>query len=257
MVPMKVAIADDEMYVCEKIRNCLLKYSAQKDLDIDPPDIYNNCDALYSADLGKNRYDLVFLDIDFSNGTCPVKPTNTLLLTRENCSNGIMLGAHLRKRLGHTNFDIIYVTSHDCYAINTIPVRPAAFVQKPITYTKIQRALDDMLYYRDISRRVFECTYQKSQIHVQVSHIRYLNSCGRKVYLQTIDNCIGFYGKLSEVQKEQCFDSFLPIHKSYVVNPDYIDHISSNTVYLQGDGHEELPISRTYQPLVEKWLMQN
>ncbi|WP_337592658.1 LytTR family DNA-binding domain-containing protein, partial [Ruminococcus sp.] len=61
----------------------------------------------------------------------------------------------------------------------------------------------------------------------------------------------------SEVQKKPCFAHFVPIHKSYVVNPDYIDHISANTVYLQGKAGEQLPISRTYQPLVEKWLMQH
>ena len=96
----------------------------------------------------------------------------------------------------------------------------------------------------------------KSLVHVQVSHIRYLNSCGRKVYLQTTDSRISFYGKLSEVQQEPCFSSFIQIHKSYLVNPDYIDHISSNTVFLQGSSHEQLPISRAYQPLVEQWLMK-
>lgn len=64
------------------------------------------------------------------------------------------------------------------------------------------------------------------------------------------------YGKLSEVQQEPCFSSFIQIHKSYLVNPDYIDHISSNTVFLQGSSHEQLPISRAYQPLVEQWLMK-
>ena len=148
------------------------------------------------------------------------------------------------------------MTSHENYAIHAIPIRPAAFVQKPVTFQKIARALDDMLYYRDISRRIFKCTSNKSLVHVQVSHIRYLNSCGRKVYLQTTDSRISFYGKLSEVQQEPCFSSFIQIHKSYLVNPDYIDHISSNTVFLQGSSHEQLPISRAYQPLVEQWLMK-
>lgn len=78
-----------------------------------------------------------------------------------------------------------------------------------------------------------------------------------QLYLQTNETTISFYGKLSEVQKKPCFAHFVPIHKSYVVNPDYIDHISANTVYLQGKAGEQLPISRTYQPLVEKWLMQH
>ena len=196
------------------------------------------------------------MDIDFSGENNINRLFSDSYAVRERCSDGLALGTYLRHILGHQNFDIIYVTSHENYAIHAIPIRPAAFVQKPVTFQKIARALDDMLYYRDISRRIFKCTSNKSLVHVQVSHIRYLNSCGRKVYLQTTDSRISFYGKLSEVQQEPCFSSFIQIHKSYLVNPDYIDHISSNTVFLQGSSHEQLPISRAYQPLVEQWLMK-
>ncbi len=257
MIPLKTAIADDDRYICQQIQECLMQYSTQKDIDIDDPDIYTDCATLYNTDFTQKRYDLVFMDIDFSGGTEPVKHFSLFDTTRERCDNGIALGAHLRNRLGHNYFDIIYVTSFENYAIHTIPNRPAALVQKPVTYEKISNALDDALYYRDISRRVFEFTCNNSPVHVQVSKIRYLNSCGRKIYLQTNETTISFYGKLSEVQKKPCFAHFVPIHKSYVVNPDYIDHISANTVYLQGKAGEQLPISRTYQPLVEKWLMQH
>lgn len=257
MIPLKTAIADDDRYICQQIQECLMQYSTQKDIDIDDPDIYTDCATLYNTDFTQKRYDLVFMDIDFSGGTEPVKHFSLFDTTRERCDNGIALGAHLRNRLGHNYFDIIYVTSFENYAIHTIPNRPAALVQKPVTYEKISNALDDALYYRDISWRVFEFTCNNSPVHVQVSKIRYLNSCGRKIYLQTNETTISFYGKLSEVQKKPYFAHFVPIHKSYVVNPDYIDHISANTVYLQGKAGEQLPISRTYQPLVEKWLMQH
>ena len=213
---MKIAIADDELYVCQQIRECLLQYSTQKNVDMDAPDIYTDCRTLYNTDLNGKRYDVVFMDIDFSGENNIARLSSDNYAVRERCSDGLA----------------------------------------PVTFQKIARALDDMLYYRDISRRIFECTSNKSLVHVQVSHIRYLNSCGRKVYLQTTDSRISFYGKLSEVQQEPCFSSFIQIHKSYLVNPDYIDHISSNTVFLQGNSHEQLPISRAYQPLVEQWLMK-
>lgn len=183
MIPLKTAIADDDRYICQQIQECLMQYSTQKDIDIDDPDIYTDCATLYNTDFTQKRYDLVFMDIDFSGGTEPVKHFSLFDTTRERCDNGIALGAHLRNRLGHNYFDIIYVTSFENYAIHTIPNRPAALVQKPVTYEKISNALDDALYYRDISWRVFEFTCNNSPVHVQVSKIRYLNSCGRKIYL--------------------------------------------------------------------------
>ena len=145
-----------------------MQYSTQKDIDIDDPDIYTDCATLYNTDFTQKRYDLVFMDIDFSGGTEPVKHFSLFDTTRERCDNGIALGAHLRNRLGHNYFDIIYVTSFENYAIHTIPNRPAALVQKPVTYEKISNALDDALYYRDISWRVFEFTCNNSPVHVQV-----------------------------------------------------------------------------------------
>lgn len=176
MIPLKTAIADDDRYICQQIQECLMQYSTQKDIDIDDPDIYTDCATLYNTDFTQKRYDLVFMDIDFSGGTEPVKHFSLFDTTRERCDNGIALGAHLRNRLGHNYFDIIYVTSFENYAIHTIPNRPAALVQKPVTYEKISNALDDALYYRDISWRVFEFTCNNSPVHVQVSKIRYLNS---------------------------------------------------------------------------------
>ena len=140
---MKIAIADDELYVCQQIRECLLQYSTQKNVDMDAPDIYTDCRTLYNTDLSGKRYDVVFMDIDFSGENNIARLFSDSYAVRERCSDGLALGTYLRHILGHQNFDIIYVTSHENYAIHAIPIRPAAFVQKPVTFQKIARALDD------------------------------------------------------------------------------------------------------------------
>ena len=71
MVPMKIAIADDELYVCQQIRECLLQYSTQKNVDMDAPDIYTDCRTLYNTDLSGKRYDVVLWTLTF-----PVKTTS-------------------------------------------------------------------------------------------------------------------------------------------------------------------------------------
>lgn len=141
---MKIAIADDELYVCQQIRECLLQYSTQKNVDMDAPDIYTDCRTLYNTDLSGKRYDVVFMDIDFSGENNIARLFSDSYAVRERCSDGLALGTYLRHILGHQNFDIIYVTSHENYAIHAIPIRPAAFVQKPVTFQKIAHALDDM-----------------------------------------------------------------------------------------------------------------
>lgn len=122
MVPMKIAIADDELYVCQQIRECLLQYSTQKNVDMDAPDIYTDCRTLYNTDLSGKRYDVVFMDIDFSGKNNITRLFSDSYAVRERCSDGLALGTYLRHILGHQNFDIIYVTSHENYAIHAIPI---------------------------------------------------------------------------------------------------------------------------------------
>ena len=231
-----------------RFENAFCNTVHKKNVDMDAPDIYTDCRTLYNTDLSGKRYDVVFMDIDFSGENNIARLFSDSYAVRERCSDGLALGTYLRHILGHQNFDIIYVTSHENYAIHAIPIRPAAFVQKPVTFQKIAHALDDMLYYRDISRRIFKM-YQQ-QISGACAGVPYSLSeqLRKKGVSANTDSRISFYGKLSEVQQEPCFSSFIQIHKSYLVNPDYIDHISSNTVFLQGSSHEQPllaePISR-------------
>ena len=92
MVPMKIAIADDELYVCQQIRECLLQYSTQKNVDMDAPDIYTDCRTLYNTDLSGKRYDVVFMDIDFSGENNIARLFSDSYAVRERCSDGLALG---------------------------------------------------------------------------------------------------------------------------------------------------------------------
>lgn len=256
MLSMKIAIADDDLCVCQKIREFLLVYSTQKDVDMEPPDIYTNCEALFQAYLNGAQYDFLFLDIDFSgNGKLPDFSRACYPVDNDRM-NGITFASRLRRTLGHLDVDIIYVSSHENCAVDTIPVRPAGFIQKPVTLEKVLVTMDTTMQYRELTHRVFTFNSNKSHMHIQVSRIQYLNSCGRQVIIKMVDSKVSFYGKLSEVKKQKCFASFLCIHKSYLVNPDYIERFTANAVYLRGHNHESLPISRTQQPIVDDWLMK-
>lgn len=255
---MKIAIADDDVSMCQRIRESLLIYSTQKDVDIDSPDVYTDCESLYQACLNGMHYDFLFLDIDFSGcGKMPDLVQNRFQDSEEQM-NGITLGIRLRRILGLKDVDIIYVTSYDNFAAATISnVRPSGFIKKPVSLEEISDTMQNALRYRELTHRLFEYTCRKTLMRIQVSRIQYLNSCGRQIIIKTIDGRTTFYGKLSEVRQQKCFESFLNIHKSYLVNPDYIEKYTANSVYLYGCDHEVLPISRTQQPVVDDWLMRN
>ncbi len=248
MLSYKIAIADNDIRTCRKIRELLTIYSTQRDIDIAPPRIFSSCEALLQSYYHGAQYDFLFLAVDFSD------TISDDAVPASNRMNGIAFASMLRRTIGNTGVEIIYVTAYQNYAADTIPVRPAGFIPKPVTLQKITSTLDTIMQYRNLTHRFFVFTNRKSQMQIQVSQIQYLNSCGRQIIMKTMDSKISFYGKLSDVMKEKCFHNFLQIHKSYLVNPDYIACITPTTVYLRGPKHETLPISRNQQRNVEKWL---
>ncbi|WP_298482995.1 LytTR family DNA-binding domain-containing protein [uncultured Ruminococcus sp.] len=255
---MRIAIADDDASMCQRIREYLLIYSTQKDVDMDPPDIYTDCESLYQACLNGVHYDFLFLDIDFSGcGKMPDFFQNRFQDGDEQM-NGITLGIRLRRIVGLKDVDIIFVTSYDhCAAATISNIRPAGFIKKPASLEEISDTMQKAIQYRNMTHRLFEFTCRKTLMRVPVSRIQYLNSCGRQIVVKMVDGRASFYGKLSDVRQQKCFESFLNIHKSYLVNPDYIERYTTNSVYLCGPEHEVLPISRTQQSVVDDWLMRN
>lgn len=256
MLSIKVAIIDDDPIICQKIRECLTVYCMREDVEMQTPDIYSDCESLFQAYLNGIHYDLLFLDIDFSsNGKIPDFSRNNLTPSVEKM-NGLTMGMRLRRMFGCNEVDIIYVSSYERYAIDSIRIHPSAFIKKPVTQKSITQAMQDVIQYHEEHNRLFEFTCNKSPMSIQVSRIQYLNSRGRQIYIQMVDDRIAFYGKLSEVMQQECFSSFLCIHKSYLVNPDYIERYTTTQVILRGS-HEALPISRTQQQHVEERLLRN
>lgn len=256
MLSIHVAIADDDDYICQKIREYLMIYSTREDVEMAPPDIYHDCESLFQAYLDGSHYDILFLDIDFSTDGKRPNFSKKPSMRKSERMNGVSLGSCLRNAFGIDDVDIIYTTAFAEYAIDAIHARPAAFIQKPITLEKLTLALKEVMHAREISNRYFEFTYNKVPTRIQVSRIQYLNSCGRQIIVRMVDDCFAFYGKLSEIMQQKCFRSFICIHKSYLVNPNYIERFTAGAVYMHGNSHEMLPISRTQQPHVDEWLLR-
>jgi DNA-binding LytR/AlgR family response regulator len=81
----------------------------------------------------------------------------------------------------------------------------------------------------------------------------FFESTGRKVEIVTMNDRYSFYSKLDEVEQNPDLQNFLRCHQSYLINPDYILEISSNSILLTN--HESLPVSRgAYKQIKEKFF---
>lgn len=67
----------------------------------------------------------------------------------------------------------------------------------------------------------FEFRQGKGHYYVPMGDIVYFGSEGRKVKIITLNETYEFYGRLKEVAK-LLSDDFIAIHKSYIVNREYV-----------------------------------
>lgn len=239
---IRVAICDDEKCIQDILNNYLLRYTIEYDREI-IPFVFDTCEELMDEYLKGNSFDVILLDIEFKN-------------QEEKLMNGIDFGKRLRGLYVNDNTAIVYMTSFGEYAIDSIKIRPYDYIQKPITYERIVEFFAS--YYSDQvkEKKVFEYTAHKVKNSVIVSNIRYFESKGRTIITHTISNQYVFYGKLSNLLSNESLSDFISIHKSYLVNKNYIERYTSHSVILFGVDHIELPISPNKKMEVSEQLLK-
>ena len=236
---IRIAICDDEKYVCDKIGCFVSEYCELNEITYEIK-VFNSCESLISDFLNEKRYDTIFLDIEFTNSSM----------------TGIDFGKKIREIFDNISSSIVYVTSFKEYAIDAIKIHPYDYLEKPVDYEKICGILDLFINDYQIGNRVFEFISDKVINKVKISYIKYFESKGRKFFIHTINNIYAFYGKLSDIITKECFKDFMSIHKSYFVNMNYIEKFTANTVILLGSKNEELPISKNNRTEVSEILLR-
>lgn len=88
---------------------------------------------------------------------------------------------------------------------------------------------------------------------VSKNELMYVESYGRKVFFQLINNQYVAYRKLDEVERELSDHDFLRIHQSYLVNMRFINDIYGYQAYLTTGFSLPIPRAR-YRDVREVYL---
>lgn len=91
------------------------------------------------------------------------------------------------------------------------------------------------------------------QIILNIKRIVYVESYGHNVIIHTENGEFKSKKKLSELLNQIEYFDFIQIHKSYVVNEEFINSVSSKCVIL--NNLIELPLGRKYSKNVKKILL--
>jgi two-component system, LytTR family, response regulator len=247
---IKAIIIDDEVY-CRKALAVLLKEYCRG------VQVTEQCDDAESG-LGaiqKHKPDLVFLDIEMPN----------------------MNGFEMLEKITDVNFEIIFTTSYDQYAIKAIRFSALDYLLKPVIPEELQKAIEK------VAKRLQSTLPQQMEILLQKFHQP--ASSIQKIALPTMDglqmiainsiiscasesNYTTFMLRdkqklvvsrpLKEVEELLEEYSFLRVHNSYLVNLNEIDkYIKGEGGYLVMTDGSSIDVSRSKKEMLLNRLRPN
>ena len=175
---------------------------------------FNSGESLLET-VAENIYDIILLDI-MMDGIDGVKTAKSI------------------RRIG-INSKIIFVSSCDDRIRELFSVGTVAFLDKPLKTEELQATLKEAVgeIQKDRSK-AYAYKNNKDLNYLQLDTIKFFESRGPKVHIETTSGEVSFYGALKDVL-DGLGDNpdFIMPHRAYVVNFKYTD-ISKNELTIKG-----------------------
>lgn len=111
------------------------------------------------------------------------------------------------------------------------------------TLQSVQKVLESYIQERKCGGRSYQVTVRREKQELMLDRIIYFESHKRMIYAYGDAEPISFYGKLSELEQHLSDQGFVRVHRSFLVNADYVDEIHRTHLVAAGI---ELPVGRDY-----------
>lgn len=242
----KVFIIEDEQYIRDELYFLLDK---RKDITV-----VGHCATVKEAliILPNIKVDLVLMDIQLEDGK----------------------SFEIIENLPAINFNIIFITAYNNYAIKAIKAGAIDYLLKPIDVDELYAALDT---FASLKQKKFDIRQKELLLHhtkfnkplknivvktvdkiyfITLSDIIYCQGQGNYTTLFVKDNLQLISSKpLKDYASLLDNDDFIKTHQSYLVNKNYVSYYDSNGELVLEDG-DRIPVSMRRRDLVIKSLTQ-
>ena len=219
---IKIAFCDDDMEVLHQINELLDRYRVERNEDITYAAFQSPLELLTEIEKGI-RPDILFLDV--------VMPGQ----------NGMDVAKEIRQY--DTNMKIIFLTSSPEFAVESYSVGAYFYQLKPIWEESFFRLMDAVLAECEKKKKNSLILRSKDGItRIDLQQLEYCEVLGRKLLFHLENGAVlESAGSLDDLagQLMQHSNFFRP-HRSFLVNMEYIQNISSRSIKMVNDA--EIPI---------------
>lgn len=203
---MNVLILDDDKEFVERLKNDLFVFLSGFNDHVHFDGYHSNFNNLSL----KDSYDLAFIDIDLNE------------------ADGISIAKKIKK--GNLCNILIFVSAQNHLIHDTMIVRPFFFVRKShykedlyVCFEIIKDSIRDKYLINVRNKTNKSC--------ISAHQIIYIESLEHSLKVYTHNN-VYYDSRTLKAFKENLPDKFVQIHKSYIINLDFLDTFNANEVIL-------------------------
>ena len=231
---LKIAICDDDLQELSLISGLLNLYKTEKNVAF-IYDVFTNAIELLEA-MKRQVYDILLLDVLMPG------------------MNGLMAAHEIR------SFDpavkIIFLTSSPEYAVESYAVNAYYYMLKPGTSAELFPILERIFLEFARTEETLSIMQHSSFVRISLAKLEFVEVQGKKLMFHFNDASVReIRGSLSDFEdKLLCKDNFLKVHRSFIVNMEYIQSLSARELITYSG--QIVPISRLLHEEVKETYMQ-
>ncbi|MBN3489900.1 LytTR family transcriptional regulator DNA-binding domain-containing protein [Acholeplasma equirhinis] len=198
---------------------------------------FNSGDALlFNVSETPSMYEIIFMDIQLIN------------------RNGVDIARKLRE-LGSIS-KIIFFTSTEDYVYEAFDVKADNYIVKSrCTLEKFTKILDQTIkHIEEDKNKLFFFEFKGNRHVVSLNKIQYFEVWNKVITIHFDNKVEKFYSNLQDVLSKLNQIEFFQVHRSYIVNLNYITKVYKNEIILK-DG-SMIPLGKTYMESFENHFMR-
>lgn len=219
---IKIAFCDDDMEVLHQMNELLDRYRVERNEDITYAAFQSPFELLTEIEKGI-RPDILFLDV--------VMPGQ----------NGMDVAKEIRQY--DMNMKIIFLTSSPEFAVESYSVGAYFYQLKPIWEESFFQLMDAVLAECEKKKKNSLILRSKDGItRIDLQQLEYCEVLGRKLLFHLENGAVlESAGSLDDLAGQLMqYSNFFRPHRSFLVNMEYIQNISSRSIKMVNDA--EIPI---------------
>ena len=164
-----------------------------------------------------------------------------------------MTGIELVKAIGKLEIPFVFTTAIDTYAVEAFELGATDYLIKPITYSRFVKSIErvrgkQLEESQEIIQESLPYIFVRSNhkiIKIMPEEIDYVEALSDYILIHTSKNKFVVHATMKSIEdKFSKFRNLVRIHRSYIVNMEYVEGIQDIHVLFKG---KNLPIGRSYR----------